>query len=252
MFTLVLGVDQSHLEKMRLVLPTWRRHKPGLFSVPWVVFAEGVSLAELKPLCPENTTFQRWPLPDVSYETGIDDKWHRPQRYKMLAGFVHVPAALVKTPYWLKLDLDTVATGGAGWFEPDWFLTKPAIVGQPWGYTKPANQIQLLDAWADQVPPLKNFPKLELNPEKNSNLVRHRRIISWCAFFRTDFTRIAAGLAHDFCGRGLLPVPSQDGYLWYVARRLGLGIERQQMKSRGWEHWSTEKNVRKAAERAMT
>jgi len=48
-----------------------------------------------------------------------------------------------------------------------------------------------------------------------------------------------------------LPVSSQDGYLWYMATRGGRQVIRANMKSRGWQHWSTWGNVKKHAEEAM-
>ena len=66
-----------------------------------------------------------------------------------------------------------------------------------------------------------------------------------------DLTRKASEWAEQTCGAGKLPVPSQDGYLFYLAKRLDFGIKRVQMKSGGWEHWSTMFNVIQAAMRAM-
>ena len=41
-----------------------------------------------------------------------------------------------------------------------------------------------------------------------------------------------------------MPVPSQDGFMFYIAKRLGLPILRTKMKGvRGWEFWSTEANI---------
>jgi hypothetical protein len=103
-----------------------------------------------------------------------------------------------------------------------------------------------LDQWAEQIP-VWSEPPLELHPTPGASRLGHNRIISWCGFFNTVFTVKCAKLAN-----GRMPVPSQDGYMWYCAKRLGLPIVRVNLKgSTGWEHWSNMDNVRKAAERAL-
>jgi hypothetical protein len=195
----------------------------------------------------KDVTYYHWPMGGATYEADKSiGKFGDAQRYKMLAGFVFVPSMFVQTKYWLKLDLDVVATGVDDWIDPDWFEEAPAIVAHPWGYTKPANQMIQLDEWARG-----KFAsnELQLRPSKGSNKIRHKRIISWCGFFHTKFTRIAADYAS--CGPYKLPVPSQDGYLWYCAKRLGLSIVRTNMKSRGWSWQSGNKRVEHAAVEAM-
>jgi hypothetical protein len=186
----------------------------------------------------------------------VFDKWSNPQRYMMLSGFVHVPALCqIETPYWLKLDLDAVATGHDDWVDPSWFKDNPAIVSQPWGYTKPADQMLKLDQWVDRyaehLPILANQPPLNLVPKEGSSLVKHPRIISWCGFFSTGFTSLCSAMASTTCGRGRLPVPSQDGFMFYAAKRAGLPIHIAQMKSRGFEHHNGNAAVKAAVERSL-
>lgn len=255
-YTLVVGVDKKHLDQLSWTWPTWKRNKPSLLKSPMAAFydRDQVSGNELRSVIdhPDLKTVA-WPPQGVEYSGGCD-KWHNQQRYRMLAGFVHVPAKHVDTTYWLKLDTDVVATGNDDWIDPAWFDEDPSIVCQPWGFTKPANQMLILDAWAEKYAGslgFKDCPPLRLVPQEGSDRVCHKRIISWCGFFWTAFTGVAARWAENTCGEGQLPVPSQDGYLWYVAQRLGLSIKRVQMKNRGWEHWSTTHNVVLAAKRAM-
>ena len=112
-----------------------------------------------------------------------------------------------------------------------------------------------LDKWVDD-----NFsrnstiqwtPPLNLIPNPGEDRVCHPRIISWASFFNTDFTKICADYAKETCLPGQLPVPSQDGFTWYVATRLGYGITRTKMKNRGFQHWSNDRNVREKSEEAM-
>lgn len=258
-FTTVLGIDQKHLSQLKLVWPTWARHKPSLLKQPLVIFydqQDGLSERDIH----EATNHPRpriysWPPPRVEYHGDPASKWYHPQRYKMLAGFVHVPAMTVETPYWLKIDTDVVATGMPCWIDKDWFDKSPAIVAHRWSFTKPGNQMELLDAWVEKhkrnLAMLAEQPPLDLHPEPGSERLGHSRIISWCGFFNTVMTRLASDFANSTVGYCQLPVPSQDGYLWYCAERLQHIIRRVNMKDRGWEWWSTDHNVKKAVERVV-
>lgn len=257
-YTLVVGVDAHHLEQLAWTWPTWIRHKPSILQHPMVVFFDRAQISPnmvLSVVDPHpNLRLVMWPNHNQTYEGG-DDKWTDPQRYRMLAGFIHVPAVHIHTPYWLKIDTDTVATGIDSWIDEDWFKDDPAIVAQGWGFTKPPDQMLKLDAWVDGnsevLNDLWNEPALEMVPNGIDDKLRHKRIISWCGFFRTEFTKKASVWAERTSGPGKLPVPSQDGFLWYVATRLGLPVKRVDMKSKGWEHWSTMHNVVLASKRSL-
>ncbi len=258
-YTLVVGVDQKHLNQLSLVWPTWKRHKPSLLQHPMVVIYDWrqISSADIRKVVDHpNLTTYPWPdRADIEYEGSSEDKWSNSQRYKMLAGFVHVPPVVVKTKYWLKLDTDVVATGKDDWIDDKWFQNEPAIVSHAWTFTKPPDQFVRLDEWvksySNMLPLLSSKLPLELVPTPGRDRLGHKRIISWCAFFNTEFTRQASSMAIKICGEGKLPVPSQDGYLWYCAKRMELGVLRPQMKTRGWQHWCTMYNIRQAAERAL-
>ncbi len=257
-YTLVVGVDKKHLKQLSWVFPTWKKNKPSLLDHPMVVFydAEEVKDSEIYSAIshPQLLTVP-WPLGNAKYEGDTKDKFSNPQRYKMLSGFIYIPSIYVKTPYWLKLDTDTVATGQDNWIDSDWFNDNPAIVSQRWTFTKPPDQMMKLDAWVesnkDKLPELTSKEPLNLIPKPGASRVGHKRIISWCSFFNTEFTAYCAQAARLTCGDYKLPVPSQDGFVWYVAKRLGLGIKTANMKGRGWEHWSTEKNIRNSVEKAL-
>lgn len=251
-FTIVIGVDGGHIGQLRLSLPTWHKCKPSLLNSRLVVFydADQVPWTEVASCCRPHpsTSYYPWPPPNVEYENDVSSRFGSSQRYKMLSGFVHVPPLVVKTPYWLKIDLDTIATGMDDWIEESWFDNDPAIVSHPWGYTKPSDQMMKLDYWAqssNSLQDLYRFKPLNLVPLPGSSVVRHKRIISWVGFFNTEFTRLCSDFASKTCGVGKLPVPSQDGYMWYVAKRLGLLIRRENMKSRGWIHCSSESSILK-------
>jgi hypothetical protein len=260
-YTVVIGVDQSHLEKLALVTQTWAKHKPSLFNHEWVVFVDDgkVKDDELLPHMPhkpDKLTVRYWPDEGVVYPPGIPgDKWSNTQRYKMLAGFVHVPPLFVRTKYWCKIDLDIVATSMDDWVDEKWFDGYPAIIAPKWHYTKPPDQMEKLDAWvannSGALPLLSASPPLALHPNPGAELLKHPRIASWCAFFETEFTRLCSKMAERTCGRGLLPCPSQDGYHFYVAKRLGLGIVSPPMKNLGWEVRSTRTGIADAVRKSL-
>ena len=252
-YTLVVGVDAHHLHQLEWTWPTWKKNKPSLLKQPMVAFFDQDQLtADQVGMVIDHPMLKVVPWPPVGvHYPGGNDKWTNAQRYRMLAGFVHVPARHVMTDYWLKLDTDVVATGNDGWIDDGWFKGDPAIVAQSWSFTKPADQMLKLDEWAARHDWLFHTQPLDLSPKEGSERLGHKRIISWCGFFHTSSTIWSSQWAEQSCGIGMLPVPSQDGYLWYVAKRLGLDIRRVDMKRRGWEHWSAMFNVKAAAIKAM-
>lgn len=257
-FTLVCGVDRKHLKQLGMVSKTWFKHKPMLLDRPMLVFFDRTQIGfddVREEVEHPNLSLVSWPWDGVSYQGNKENKWYHPQRYKMLAGFVHVPGYHVTTPYWLKLDTDVVATSKNSWIDPAWINGKLSICSHRWGYTKPANQMLLLDDWVEahknKLELIASQPPLKMSPAPGSDLLRHKRIISWCAFFNTSFTRFAAEMAASTCGPGQLPVPSQDGFHWYVATRCKFLIETHNMKNRGWQHWNTEGNIRKSVKESM-
>lgn len=257
-YTLVVAVDAKHLYQLSMTWPTWKKNKPSLLQRKMVVIYDGIEVTEQQVRGvvnhPDFITFDWSCRCAPSYGNGTD-KWYNPVRYRMLASFVHVPWQLVRTPYWLKIDTDVVATGMDNWVDQEWFEKDPAIVSHPWGFTRPPEQMDLLDQWVEQHPGLyeiRKYPPLNMHPEPGRDRIHHSRIISWCAFFNTRFTKKCSEWAASFCGKGLLPVPSQDGYHFYVAKRLGMGIIRPRMKNLGWQQWSTNGNVKTHALEAMS
>lgn len=255
-FTTVTGVDRKHLRQLAMTWPTWRRHKSQtILRNPLVVFHERtqVRAEEVRSVCdhPHLTTVA-WPPEGQSFYGDNSSKWESVDRHKMLAGFVYVPASsVVATPYFLKLDTDAVATGVEDWIDAAWFADDPAIVAPPWGFTRPADQMLRLDAWANDLELFKGTQPLGLAPRPGEDRVCHPRIGSWCAFFNNEFNRLCAMAALESVGSYQLPVASQDGFLFYAATRLGRRVVRPRMKARGWDVWSTEGNIARAVQRSM-
>lgn len=236
-FTVVCAVDAEHVEELAVSYPTWSRlsRRPFLFIVD--------------PDAPQ--AYDR--LLDI-YGSGfsavsVAQRPHSSQREKMLAGLVFEVAEHVETPYYLKVDTDAICDGPAnwnledGWIDERWFEGEPAIIGQKWGYTKPWRMLEDLDVWAAGKPEFASAPPLARTVAGDK--AKHPRIISYCMFGRTDFTKKMAGLAGDW-----LPVPSQDSYLGYCCTRLGETMVRTRMP--GWRHvGGGGRRLREAAAEAM-
>lgn len=262
-FTVVLGIDQKTIEYLRLVWPLWRKHKPSLLNRQFLIFINGVTREQVLDILysPEDLVeearrigFVEWPPPGVQYIRENPTKWTQPQRAMMLAGFVHVPAVHVRTPYWFKIDVDSFPTGQDRWIDPEWFDGFPSIIAPGWNYTKPADQMLRLDDWVarhKEHPTMNLFrgtEPLNLRPNPDSDLVRHPRIASWCSFYSTAFSQICSRAAEETCGPGQLPVDSQDGFMFYVAKRAGFTIRTVNMKRYGWQNRSGLNSVKQAIE----
>jgi len=48
-----------------------------------------------------------------------------------------------------------------------------------------------------------------------------------------------------------MPVPSQDGFVFYIAKRMGLEIRRVNMKRKGWLQRLTKTNIERESTLAM-
>jgi len=241
-FTVCVAVDARTIQQLEQVFPTWMRFRPGLRDRPWVAICDTTAhkldwwqgrLGKLK-------------LPNLS-RIGWCWGQHLKQRERMLTGFVAVPPLTAQTPYWLKIDTDVVATSDSPWPRPEWFDGEPAIISNAWGYTKPADWPQRLDRWAADIAELKDGPPLDLPPPApGQETIGHRRMVSWCAFFRTDFTKLCARLMGQ-----RLPVPSEDTFHWYIAQRLGETLCPINMQKHGWATRHSEKGRKKLIEEVM-
>lgn len=243
-FTTVVAVDAQHLEELRLVWPTWQAFRPEIMQHPLLLICDGeVTHQEwshqLSFLGHPNCQIELWSMQGVA------------QRDKMLSGLVLATAKYVNTPWYLKLDTDTAAIASDEWLLPKWFEPdakgrRPVFVTNPWGYTKPPDAIERLDRWGDTVPALQGTQRLNLRPQPGSGVLRHRRIISWCFFGNTTWTREMA----SYCPNGL-PVASQDTFLWYCAVRRGDFFYAVRMANFGWRHISHRRRLQKTCRQVL-
>lgn len=242
-FTTVVAVDAHCVKQLEGVYPTWKLHRPEIHQHPlvvicdWLVGNQQFWQRKLRFLDHSDWRIAGWNWPDSDDSVFAD----MTQREKMLTAWVKVAPAAVETPYFLKIDTDVVATKTCDWILPEWFEKKPAIVASPWGYTKPAYWLHDLDEWAKTVPTLAPLRAMDLPPPKpDQQVMRFKRIASWCAFFDTMFARTAA----DYVP-GRLPVPSQDTFLFYVAWRQNETIVRTKMSKLGWSTVSSDRRRKK-------
>ncbi len=132
--TLVTAVDRGCLERLKLTWPTWMRFRPELRTWP-VILIHDDSIdpqADLRPLVGDHPDirFVPWEMPQAEN-----------QREKMLNAYVRIPATEVRTSWYMKVDVDVMATDSAAWISPEWFIPDekgrpPVYVASPWGYTK--------------------------------------------------------------------------------------------------------------------
>jgi hypothetical protein len=226
-FTIAVAVDRKTAEDFRQVWPVWRR------LAPWILDRRLVLLIDSRAgwrgiddwLDHPHWSGHLWPF----------DAEGASQRERMLSAFVLGVPDLVETPYWLKIDVDALPvrpTGQSPSFpDPAWFADSPALISNPWGYTKPGEWVNRLESWAETIPDLARRPPLGLHCPPGVLRFRHRRIISWMCFVRTDWSREVAAYVPD-----RLPVPSQDTFHWYCAARRGDLVRCVNFKNRGWKH----------------
>ena len=219
--TLVIAIDSRHLEELSYTWPTWMKFKPEITAMKKIVVYDKnqVKFNKLGIFSGHDIRFIPWEMP------GVD------QREKMLTSLVKIPATEVTTKWYLKLDVDTIATSSGPWIKDEWFITNPAYIAQGWSFSKPANVLEKLDDWGDTVPELSKFPRLNIPYDPKMSRVFSKRITSWCFFGRTDWTSKIWNLCN-----GRLPVPSQDTLMYYAATRLGEHTIRTSMKKLGWDH----------------
>lgn len=158
-FTTVVAVDDGHLRQLKLVWPTWRKHRPQIMEHPLLLICDA---AVARRIWRDRLAFLDHPdlqietcdMPDAERNDDVT------QREKMLSGLVFGAAQHVKTPWYLKLDTDTVALKPGDWLQDSWFGTNdagqlPVFVSNPWGYTKlPTSSIALTPGPS----PCRNWP----------------------------------------------------------------------------------------------
>lgn len=223
-YTIVTAVDSKYLQKLRTNYQKWIQTE-GIMEYPIIVFFDSktVSLNELDFLG-SNVEKISWDYANV-----------KTQREKMLACFIFGSAKYVKTKYWLKLDADCIpikkdSFGYKFDVDKDWISGKYEVVSGRWGYTKSYGQgwLNILEEWGDKIFPNTNriFPESDWEIMKTCIRYYHKRIISYCHFEKTEFTRKIS----EYCN-GILPIPSHDTIVSYILERMHLSYLKLRMKN---------------------
>lgn len=234
MLTVVVAIDNIHLNELQKSLPTWINFK-GFAKYPFLVIYDA---SQLHPSDDRFEIFKNLNVEFVAFKDHLTTYYT--QREKMLTALTVIPGKYVKTKYYLKIDTDCLATNSDKWFDETWLDKNYVFISNPWGTTKPANAIQLLDDWADEKFPGIKPLNLQFNPDNKK--IKHKRIISWIFLCNTEWSvKMAEYFHHD----GLYKLPSisdkeykvsQDTVLWYLAELHGYKYKTFNFKSKGWIH----------------
>lgn len=235
--TLVIAIDARHVEELSYTWPTWMKFKPELRNIKKIVIYDKTQIdpAYISLFNGIEVKFVPWDMEGVS------------QREKMLTSLVKVPTT-VDTPWYLKLDADTIAVKPGKFILDEWFHPKhnelPAYIAHGWPYSKPSDVLKRLDDWADNTE-LNINKRLDIPFDPASERVYSKRITSWCYFGNTEWTAKMSRICGD-----RLPVPSQDTFMYYCAARTGAHTVRTNMKRFGWEHLRL-RSLRKKSEELL-
>ena len=234
-FTICVTVDRKYLGQFKQVWPTWMRFKPEILQRPLLIICDcqdcllewWMDKLDFVSNVHHNVNVIGWDWPNTD-DTEYDGMT---QRERMLTAWVRVPPACVETPYWMKVDTDSVAVDDRPLAKPEWFKGEPALIASPWPYTKPPDAFRRLNEWAETIPSLAPLEPMELpDPSKCVEVCRYPRIASWICFVDTVWSRAAA----DLCQTGRLPVPSQDTYHFYLTIRQGDLVRKVRFGKEGW------------------
>jgi hypothetical protein len=232
-FTMLVAVDAPHLEELRIVWPTWVRHAPDVLAIPLLLVFDDVSAnavwhPDLHWLHKAHGGLVTAPLSSVLPTGYSRNPATITQRERMLTGLVYA-ARHITTPWFLKLDTDTLAVPEGRFWSPDWFSPDTVLAAPRWGYTKPGHWLDTLDRWADVSAPGNVKPPRVMGEKIASS----PRITSYAMWGRTDFARECLTLLGD---EPRLPVPSQDTFCWFCAALLGRGVTRLRASQHCWRH----------------
>lgn len=245
-FTTIVAIDRQHLEELRVAWPTWAKNAPQCVRRMLVIY-DDVSLECRVPedmLHPDNPNgigfmtnahgiVRHGEIKPISLilpkSFPLDNSVT--QRERMLTALTYAPQ-FIDTPYFLKLDTDTIARKSGSPVLDSWFDGSPAIIAPRWGYTKPGHWLDTLDRWADVVAPGNEKPARVAS----GGVAKSARIISYAMFGRTDFAKRIVDLVESGGGQCRLPVPSQDTFSWYAATLFGEQVTRLSPAETGWKH----------------
>lgn len=218
--TLVVAADSKYFGTLLTSLKSWR---------------EGAVLRGVRTMLIHDGSLTAAQVAEVGFEKEVvyQNQLAKTQRELMLNSFVLCAPFEVETPFWTKLDADCQVDQKTRLFEsPKWRAFD--LVSHRWGYTKPASWVPALEEWRKKKDIGVQFiPDEQLVLEPGQRTFRSSRIQSFACFHNTlSSQRMAEPAMED----GILPVPSHDTYLWFMAEALGLKTEKVNLKKWGFRH----------------
>jgi hypothetical protein len=234
--TLFSTVDAENRDLLLENWKGWMKFNPWLKAAPaFVLCADKIDVSKLRKLLRVNHRSVEclpWNLDNTRKDR---DRWTET--------WVRFPAERIDTTWYLKLDPDAVATAKTPWLNPDWFTSsadnrETSFIAPRWSYSKPGNILNLLDDWADHVPSLSQFPRLNRAADSDGNRVTHDAISSWLFLGNTEWTREISKLVT----KGF-PCDSFDTFMAFCAARRQDRFIRYALKEYGWDHSFHRKKV---------
>lgn len=163
MITIVVAVDNHHLDELQTSLPSWIKYKE-FNKYPFLVIYDDSQLQL------DDVRFDIFKNINVSY-IPVQKGNYNSQREKMLTALTVLPGKHVKTDWYLKIDTDCIATNYDKWFDESWLNKKYVFITNKWNSTKPANAIELLDNWSANKFD-NRYEKLNLPYNKNDKSIK--------------------------------------------------------------------------------
>ncbi len=227
--TLVVGLLAEDVEIWQRTWPTWLEHKSFIHDLPLVLLYDpSIDLAQpALRFLRERSRVKCVPLDLKNGETAAR---------RLPAALVKTTPEHVATAWYLQLDPRAIATNQDRWIYPHWFEEKkneqlPVFITCPWTYVRPANTIERLNDWADRIPGLSKYPRVNIPFDTSQKRLEYDTINSWCFLASTGWTREIATFTPD-----VLPCPAHSTYVHYCALRRGEHFIREQIKHFGWDH----------------
>lgn len=139
-YSTLVAVDRAHADQLEMSWKTWARHRPEILDRPLFLVADACEITGGNELYwrdrlrfvyeamrgPVATVHWAWP-----FDQARSDRDGMTQRERMLTGLVRA-AAMVPTPWSLKLDTDAPAMQGGPWIDPEWFQPLPCTPFERW------------------------------------------------------------------------------------------------------------------------
>lgn len=218
--TLVVAVDAGYFNTFSKSLANWRQHN--LMNGLRTLLIHDGSLTQVQI---EESGFEK----TVVYK----NQHAKTQRALMLNSFMLCAPFEVETPFWTKLDADCQVSPETRLFESAKWRSYD-VVSHRWQYSKPAEWVPALEAWRKSKEIGKQFiTDEEFAAQAGNRTFRSSRIQSFACFHNTASSRAMAAPAME---DGVLPIPSHDTYLWFMAEAMGYKIARENLKRWGFRH----------------